>query len=213
MRHLFLLILTITTFISCESTDSDPVSPEEKQILDLLKNEWHATDYNLFYFYNHNDSIRPVDYDLDLYPIQKNEVLKIGMNTRNIFYISNYFQREEENGITRFYPDLVSFGCITINKTHLKGNFLFNLVPFKINLEDFEIKVIDNNTILLGSIVKDKNNSNLYSQSVFKFKRTGSWNENTTYRSIFESFDYPEDWLDIYIGENYEAESDLAPCK
>lgn len=213
MRYFFLLIISIATFASCESTDSDSISPEEKQILNLLKNEWHATDYNLLYFHNYNDSIKPVDYDLDLYPIQKNEVLKIGMNTRNIIYISNYFQREDEDGITRFYPDLVSFGCVNINKTHLKGNFHFNLVPYKINLDDFEIKVIDNNTILLGSIIKDRNNNNLYTQSIFKFKKIGSWDENTTYRSIFENFDYPKDWLDTYIGENYEAENNLGPCK
>ena len=212
MRYLIPIFFLIIAFVSCESTDSDSISPEEKQIIDLLKNEWQATDYNLLFFYDCNDSIRLVDYNLELYPINKNEILKIGMNTRNTIYISNYYQREDEDGISIFSPNLVSFGCISINKNHLKNNLYFNLTSFKINLEDFEIKIINNSTILLGSIIKDRNDNNQYTQSIFKFKKIGPWNENTTYLSIFESFDYPEDWLDTYIGKNYEAEDYLGPC-
>lgn len=206
------MFFLIIAFVSCESTDSDSMSPEEKQIIDLLKNEWQATDYNLLFFHDYNDSIRLVDYNLELYPMKKDEILKIGMNTKNTIYISNYYQREDEYGITRFSPDLVSFGCVSINKNHLKNNFHSKPTSFKINLEDFEIKIINNSTILLGSIIKDRNNDNLYTQSIFKFKKIGTWNENTTYRSIFESFDYPEDWLDTYIGENYEVENYFGPC-
>lgn len=212
MRYLIPLFFLIIAFVSCESTDSDSMSPEEKQIIDLLKNEWQATDYNLFFFQDYNDSIRLVDYNLELYPMRKEEILKIGMNTRNTIYISNYYQREDEYGITRFSPDLVSFGCVSINKNHLKNNLHSKPTSFKINLEDFEIKIINNSTILLGSIIKDRNNDNLYTQSIFKFKKIGTWNENTTYRSIFESFDFPEDWLDTYIGENYEVENFFGPC-
>ncbi|MGG5505970.1 MULTISPECIES: hypothetical protein [unclassified Myroides] len=219
MRRVFgVLVIAISSLLSSCSSDSDSskFTAEERELRTLLNHEWEATDayqgltYELPLSEEYIADLLNFDWSVQTGVVDHSIV--VGMNKKGGFYFIDEKIRKENGGEP--LQDLF-YSCTSQQGNKFTG--VFSGMSVKGAYREFYVRKVDENTMNLVIVYKEVERDNYaYGYcSVYAFKKIGAWDEQTTFRKIFQRYRYYDNMLDkmILAEENYERDLAQGSCQ